>query len=224
VEALRRIGGWDPYNVTEDCDLGARLGREGLWVAMLDSTTWEEAVPRARPWIRQRSRWVKGYLQTYLVHMRRPLRLLRDLGPQGFADFQVLVGFNSLLLLINPFMWMLTITYTATKGTHLGNFIQSLFPAPLYYLGLLCLVLWNFIFFYSNVYVCVRHNMTSLTRCALLTPVYWVLMSVGAWAGLASLVRRPFYWAKTEHGVSLPEAYGSVGALRADPSVQGAGR
>src|SRR5215469_359741 len=134
TEALRTIGGWDPFNVTEDCDLGVRLGREGLRVAMLDSTTWEEAVPRARPWIRQRSRWVKGYLQTYLVHMRRPLRLLRELGPRGFTDFQVLVGFNSFLLLINPLMWILTIMYTATKGTTAGNFIQSLFPAPLYYL------------------------------------------------------------------------------------------
>lgn len=222
AEALRKIGGWDPYNVTEDCDLGVRLGREGLRVAMLDSTTWEEAVPRARPWIRQRSRWVKGYLQTYLVHMRRPLRLLRELGPRGFADFQVLVGFNSFLLLINPFMWMLTITYTATKETTAGNFIQSLFPAPLYYLGLLCLLLWNFLFLYSNVYVCVRHNMMRLTRYALLTPLYWVLMSAGAWAGLASLVRHPFYWAKTEHGVSLPEADVSVGASQARPSAQGA--
>jgi len=222
TEALRRIGGWDPYNVTEDCDLGVRLGREGLRVAMLDSVTWEEAVPRARPWIRQRSRWVKGYLQTYLVHMRRPLRLLRELGPGGFVDFQVLVGFNSFLLLFNPFMWMLTITYSVTKGTSVGNFIQSLFPLPLYYLGLLCLVLWNFIFFYSSVYVCVRHNMVRLTRCVLLTPLYWVLMSVGAWAGLASLVRHPFYWAKTEHGVSLPEADVSVGASQAGPSARGA--
>jgi cellulose synthase/poly-beta-1,6-N-acetylglucosamine synthase-like glycosyltransferase len=218
---LREIGGWDPYNVTEDCDLGVRLGREGLRVAMLNSTTWEEAVPRARPWIRQRSRWVKGYLQTYLVHMRRPLRLLRELGPRGFADFQVLVGFNSLLLLINPLMWMLTITYTVTKGTTAGNFIQALFPAPLYYLGLLCLVLWNFIFFYSSVYVCVRHDMMRLTRYALLTPLYWVLMSVGGWAGLASLVRHPSYWAKTEHGVSLPEADVAAAALQAGPPAQG---
>ena len=222
TEALRAIGGWDPFNVTEDCDLGVRLGREGLRVAMLDSTTWEEAVPRARPWIRQRSRWVKGYLQTYLVHMRRPLRLLRELGPRGFTDFQVLVGFNSFLLLINPLMWILTIMYTATKGTTAGNFIQSLFPAPLYYLGLLSLATWNFIFFYSNVYVCVRHDMWRLTRCALLTPLYWVLMSVGAWVGLASLLHHPFYWAKTEHGVSLPEADVSVGASPAGPSAQGA--
>jgi glycosyltransferase XagB len=203
VEELRRLGGWDPFNVTEDCDLGARLGRHGLRVAMLDSTTWEEAVPHVRPWIRQRSRWVKGYLQTYLVHMRHPLQLLRQLGVRGFADFQMLVGASTLLLLINPLMWVLTAAYVASKGTPVGAFIQSLYPAQLYYLALVSLVMWNFVFFYSNAYVCVRHGFLDLTRYALLTPIYWLLMSIGAWTGLISLIRNPFYWAKTDHGVSL---------------------
>lgn len=206
VRALREMGGWDPFNVTEDCDLGARLGRQGLMVAMLDSTTWEEAVPTVRPWIKQRSRWVKGYIQTYLVHMRHPLLLLRELHFRGFIDFQLLVGASSVLLLINPLMWGLTATYVGTKGTNVGDFIQTLYPPMVYYPGLVSLLLWNFIFFYSNAYVCVRHDFVDLTRYTLLTPLYWVLMSLGAWRGLISLVRSPFYWAKTEHGVSLPDA------------------
>ena len=203
VETLRELGGWDPFNVTEDCDLGTRLGRAGLKVAMLDSVTWEEAVPRIRPWIRQRSRWIKGYIQTYLVHMRDPLRLLRQLGPRGFTDFQLLVGLSSAILLLNPVMWALTALYSATAGTAVARFIQTLFPPPLYYLSLLCLVIGNFVFFYCNAYVCVRHDYISLTRYALLTPLYWLLLSIGAWAGVLSLIRRPYYWAKTEHGVSL---------------------
>jgi glycosyltransferase XagB len=210
VETLRNIGGWDPFNVTEDCDLGVRLGRASLRVAMLDSTTWEEAVPRVRPWVRQRSRWVKGYLQTYLVHMRRPVRLLRELGVRGFIDFQMLVGVSSLLLLVNPLMWALTVTYAESKGTHLGRFIETLFPVAIYYPALLSLTVWNFVFFYCNVYVCVRHNLIDLIRYALLTPLYWVLMSLGAWAGLMSLIRNPSYWAKTEHGVSLSDAEASA--------------
>jgi glycosyltransferase XagB len=206
VEELRRMGGWDPFNVTEDCDLGVRLGRQGLRVGMLDSTTWEEAVPYARPWVRQRSRWVKGYLQTYLVHMRHPLQLLRELGARGFADFQLLVGVSSVLLLLNPLMWLLTAVYMATKGTPTGAFIESLYPSEVYYPALLSLVLWNFVFFYSNAYVCVRHGFLDLTRYALLTPIYWLLMSVGAWMGLIGLIHNPFYWAKTEHGVSLPRS------------------
>ena len=217
VAKLRSIGGWDPFNVTEDCDLGVRLGRAGLRVAMLDSTTWEEAVTRSGPWIRQRSRWVKGYLQTYLVHMRRPLRLLRELGPRGFADFQMLVGASSFLLLANPLMWGLTALYIGSKGTGAGDFIQSLFPPPVYYLALLSLLSWNFIFFYCNVYVCARHGFAALTRYTLLTPFYWVMMSLGAWTGLVSLIRRPFYWAKTEHGASLPgsDAYAVTAGSRA---------
>jgi cellulose synthase/poly-beta-1,6-N-acetylglucosamine synthase-like glycosyltransferase len=219
VEELRRIGGWDPFNVTEDCDLGVRLGRRGLRVAMLDSTTWEEAVPYPRPWVRQRSRWVKGYLQTYLVHMRRPLDLFKQLGRRGFVDFQLLVGASSLLLLINPLMWLLTAAYMAGKGTPLGTFIESLYQPAVYYPALLSLVVWNFVFFYCNAYVCVRHGFLDLTRYALLTPFYWLLMSVGAWMGLISLIRNPFYWAKTEHGVSLPRVGTSpvVAMPRSDP-------
>ena len=203
IEALQRLGGWDPFNVTEDCDLGVRIARSRLHIAMLDSTTWEEAVPRIQPWVKQRSRWVKGYLQTYLVHMRHPLQLYREMGPGGFADFQLLVGAQSLVLLLNPVVWLLTVTYALNKGTRLGDYIQSLFPGPLYYLALLSFVFGNFVFLYINLYVCVRRGYDHLARYALLSPVYWVLMSIGAWTGFISLIRHPHYWAKTEHGVSL---------------------
>jgi glycosyltransferase XagB len=145
-------------------------------------------------------------VQTYLVHMRHPLLLLRQLGPRGFVDFQILVGASCLVLLTNPLMWALTLLYMVCQGTALDAFIQTLFPAPLYYPALLNLVVGNFIFFYSNAYVCVRHDHMRLTRFALLTPAYWLLMSIGAWSGLFSLIRNPFYWAKTEHGVSLPQS------------------
>jgi cellulose synthase/poly-beta-1,6-N-acetylglucosamine synthase-like glycosyltransferase len=203
IEVLRQLSGWDPYNVTEDCDLGARMGRLGWRVAMLDSTTWEEAVTRVRPWIRQRSRWVKGYLQTYLVHMQHPARLCRELGLASFLDFQLLVGGSCLSLLINPLMWGLTLLYAFNKGNALGMYIESLFPPAVYLVGLLCLVFGNFIFFYVNIYVCVRRGYLDLVRYAVLGPLYWALMSAGAWMGLLSLIFRPFYWAKTEHGASL---------------------
>jgi cellulose synthase/poly-beta-1,6-N-acetylglucosamine synthase-like glycosyltransferase len=213
VEILRQIGGWDPFNVTEDCDLGARLSRAGYGILMLDSVTWEEAVTAPQPWIRQRSRWVKGYLQTYLVQMRHPLRLWRDLGWRGFVDFQMLVGGSTLVLLVNPLMWLLTLAYILGAGTPVDAYIETLFPATLYYPAVLSLTLGNFIFFYANAYVCVRHDYISLTRYALLTPFYWLLMSLGAWTGMISLVRNPFYWAKTEHGVSINT--GELEAVRA---------
>lgn len=202
VVALRRMGGWDPYNVTEDADLGVRIARVGLQIRMLDSITWEEAVARTRPWVRQRSRWIKGYIQTYLVHMRRPTRLAREIGPRAYLDFQLLLGGTSLMLLINPIMWTLTLSYFVAKGTPLGATIAGLFPPALYYPALACLLA-NYVFFYTQLYIVVRRGYDDLARYALLGPLYWLLMSVGAWVGLFSLIRHPHYWAKTEHGVSL---------------------
>ncbi|HEV2237643.1 MAG TPA: glycosyltransferase [Ktedonobacterales bacterium] len=212
ADVLRRLGGWDPYNVTEDADIGVRIARARLDVRMLDSTTWEEAVAGVPQWVRQRSRWLKGYFQTYLVHMRHPVALWRDLGPRPFLDFQMLIGGSSFLLRGNPLMWLLTFSYFFVKHTALALLIQALFPTGLYYLALLCLLA-NFAFLYSQLYVCVRRGYEDLARFTLLGPLYWVLMSVGAWVGLVSLVRDPFYWAKTQHGTS--QQRGAEAARRA---------
>lgn len=92
MSALKWLMAWDPFNVTEDADLGMRLARSGYRCAMLPSTTYEKAPPRLSSWLRQRTRWLKGYVQTWLVHMRSPRRLWRELGPRGFLGFQTVVG------------------------------------------------------------------------------------------------------------------------------------
>jgi hypothetical protein len=143
-------------------------------------------------------------MQTYLVHMRSPSQLWRQLGPRGFVDFQMLVGASALILLLNPLMWLLTAAYGITKGTVAGGFIESLFPAGSYYPALISLLVGNFVLFYCNAYVSVRRNHLDLARFAVFTPAYWLLMSAGAWVGLVSLIRSPSYWAKTEHGLSMP--------------------
>ena len=201
---LVRIGGWDPYNVTEDCDIGARIARARLQVAMLDSVTGEEAVTLPRPWMRQRSRWIKGYMQTYLVHMRQPIKLLRDTGLFGWVDFNLLVGGTVFALLINPVMWLMTLLYIAGAGTPVDTWIQSLFPAWIYYPAILCQIAGNFLFIYVNVYATVRYKYYDLTPITLLGPLYWVLMSVAAWRALGSLIVHPFQWNKTAHGISIP--------------------
>src|SRR5262249_19614287 len=99
---LRRVGGWDPYNVTEDADLGVRLYRFGYRCAALSSATYEEAPARFVPWLKQRTRWYKGWIQTWLVHRRRPDLLVRQLGPAGIVAFQLLFAANVLAALIHP--------------------------------------------------------------------------------------------------------------------------
>ncbi|MBC7288707.1 MAG: glycosyltransferase, partial [Armatimonadetes bacterium] len=133
---LRRLGGWDPFNVTEDCDLGVRLHKHGYRTAMIESTTWEEANCRLRSWIRQRSRWVKGYMQTYLVHMRRPLLLLRQLGWDGFINFQMMIGGSIACFLLNPIYWLMTLLWLFFHP----HIIQQLFtPLWVYAAGTVCL-------------------------------------------------------------------------------------
>src|SRR5215831_2211538 len=97
TEILRKIGGWDPYNVTEDADLGMRLSRFGYRSDVIGSTTYEEAPADCRAWLRQRARWFKGWMQTWLVHMRQPVTLFRAVGACGFLTFQLVVGGNAIV-------------------------------------------------------------------------------------------------------------------------------
>ena len=116
---LAAVGGWDPYNVTEDADLGIRLARQGWHVGVLPSTTWEEAPPTFRVWKGQRTRWLKGWMQTYLVHMRQPRRLWHELGARRFIGFQVLMGGMILSALVHPWFYLL-IAFDLWHGRLLG--------------------------------------------------------------------------------------------------------
>lgn len=193
---LRELGGWNAFNVTEDADLGLRIFLRGWKTAILDTTTYEEATSRYHNWIRQRSRWVKGYMQTYLYHMRHPLQLARRMGPKGFAAFQLFFGASTLCLLLNPFFWALTIIWFAT---HL-HLIQSAFPSPVLYLGTIGLFVGNAACVLSAVSGCFGRRNYEDVKYAFLVPIYWVLMSVGAWKAVVQLCYKPSYWEKTEHG------------------------
>ncbi|RMH52175.1 MAG: glycosyltransferase, partial [Zetaproteobacteria bacterium] len=117
MKVLKEVDAWDPYNVTEDADLGVRLTQLNYRVGVVNSTTFEEANSNLHNWIRQRSRWLKGYMQTYLVHMRRPLHMYRLLGHVGFWGFQFFIGGTILSALIAPFLhgmylfWLFTMTH-----------------------------------------------------------------------------------------------------------------
>ena len=194
---LKELYGWDPYNVTEDCDLGIRLHKRGYRTQMLDSTTWEEACSNLKYWIRQRSRWVKGYIQTYLVNVRHPIGLLRNLGIKNFLHFHIIIGGMFFCLLVNPFYWLLTLLWFLTRWQALSIF----FPPVVFLLGALCLFVGNFIFIYTCAIGVYKRGYYDLVKYALIIPPYWVLMSLGAWKGLLQLVTRPFYWEKTQHGL-----------------------
>ncbi len=193
---LRELGAWDPFNVTEDADLGIRLHREGYRTAMIDSTTLEEANSQVPNWIRQRSRWIKGYIQTWLVHMRHPFALLRDTGVRGFLSFNLTMG-SAFVLLLNPIFWALTTLYVFTQA----GIIEQLFPGVVFYAASLLLFAGNFVFIYLSLAGSLQRGSFTLTRTALLAPLYWGLMSWAAWKGFIQLFTNPFYWEKTTHGL-----------------------
>jgi len=196
VPALKELGGWDPFNVTEDCDLGIRLHKHGYGAAMINSTTWEEANGNFLSWFRQRSRWVKGYMQTYLVHMRNPLKLWRQLGCGSFFSFQMTIGGSVACFLLNPIYWLMTVLWFLTHSAT----ISAVFPTPVYALGMFCLLLANFVFVYIAVIGCLNRGYYDLVKYAVLTPLYWLMMSWGAYKAALQLITRPHYWEKTEHG------------------------
>lgn len=195
-EVLVELGAWDPFNVTEDADLGLRLHKAGYKTVVLNSTTLEEANSQLHNWIRQRSRWVKGYFQTYLVHMRHPLRLMREIGFSSWWSFQFMIG-GTIIFVLNPIFWVLTTLWLFTQA----GLIENLFPGFVYYAASLQLFVFNFVFTYLAVAGSMQRGLYHLVRYALFSPIYWGLMSIGAWMGFYQLFTKPFYWEKTEHGL-----------------------
>ncbi len=195
--ALDEAGGWDSYNVTEDADLGVMLARAGLKTALSRSLTEEEASSRTGAWIRQRSRWLKGYLATWITHMTHPVDLLRDLGAWRFAGLNILLLSAVFGYLALPFMWLGTAVLwfddvrSAAPGPiveafrNLGYVTAICIPALL---GAAFLGLW-------------RRGRLALSPMALLLPLYWPLGAIASYIAVYEVIAAPSVWRKTQHGV-----------------------
>ncbi len=199
TEVLRAMGAWDPYNVTEDADLGVRMYREGYVVKVLESLTYEEANSDFVNWVRQRSRWYKGYVQSLFVHLRSPIELYREIGPIKMGHMIMFVGGTPFLALANPIFWFLTFLWVLVGPGPL----QSIFPAPVYYAGLICFALGNFSIYYISVASCRIAGRRELFLSSLLIPAYWVMMSIAAVKAFWQLIFTPTFWEKTVHGLHL---------------------
>lgn len=198
MHVLREVQAWDPYNVTEDADLGVRFTGLDYHVGVVNSTTYEEANSQLASWVRQRSRWLKGYMQTYLVHMRHPLALYRKLGHVGFWGFQFFIGGTIVSVMLAPLLWVMFILWLITR-TH---DLDMVFPPLVLYISLFNLLMGNgFLIYLSSISVFKRH-LYRLIPYSLTNPVYWMLMSWAAYRAFWQLVHDPFYWEKTQHGLT----------------------
>ena len=202
TDNLKTLHGWDPFNVTEDADLGVRLFQKGFRTAVIDSTTHEEATSGVRNWIRQRSRWLKGYMQTYLVHTRNYKDFIKEKGVLHYIVFQLTVGGKILFVLINPLMWLITVLYF-TSYAFAGPLLESIYTPPISYIAVFSWIFGNFLFVYYYMIACGRKKEWDLMKYVFLIPFYWAMMSAAGAVGLYQLILKPHYWEKTTHGLHL---------------------
>lgn len=198
---IRSLQGWDAFNVTEDCDLGTRLAKQGYQTAIVDSTTLEEANSDLKNWYNQRSRWIKGYIQTYFVHMRNPGTFFGN-KKSHLLTFQLVVGAKIFSLFVNPFMWLSTISYFAFRP-FIGATIESFFPAPVLYMAVFSLIVGNFLYVYYYMLGLAKRGYDEIIPFVFVVPFYWLAMSFASWKALYEFIRKPHYWAKTKHGLHL---------------------
>lgn len=221
--ALRAVGGWDAFNLTEDADLGVRLARFGFTTDVITSTTLEEAPATLGPWLRQRRRWFQGWIQTVVVHMRAPRRALRDLGPAGFATLHLVVGGTVLAALVHPVFTTTLVMKLVREGGL--RFDDPVAIALTGLFGLTAVAGWAASVLLGLVGL-TRRGLVRIAWVLALVPVHWILLSVAAWQALIKIFRDPYRWDKTEHGLARTSR---SGARIARPVVQrgavsGAGR
>lgn len=198
MDALIELGAWDPFNVTEDADLGVRAYAKGYKVAIINSTTYEEANNEPFNWIRQRSRWIKGYMQTYLVHMRNPAALIKKIGWRGFLGFNFFIGATSATFLVYPLLLAIFISYLVFDFSTM----RTLFPDWVLFMSIFNLMVGNILMIYINMMAVFKRRYFELILFAIANPVYWLMHSAAAYMGLYQLIVNPFYWEKTNHGLS----------------------
>lgn len=203
---LRELGGWDAFNVTEDADMGVRLARRRLRCATSLARTYEAAPARLSPWLGQRTRWMKGWMQTYVVHNRRPGHLLADLGWRGTAMLHViLLGMLLAPLLHVGFAAMLVVM--ALSG-------QLAWPSPsLWPISCaLVLVMGHMVAILTNLVGLARIGQSHLRFWQVLLPVYWAMIGLATLLALREFAVRPFHWFKSPHQATLaPAADQAVG-------------
>lgn len=196
-DILEQVGGWDPYNVTEDADLGMRLYRRGFQAAILNSTTYEEACSGGMNWLRQRTRWMKGWLQTYCVHMRQPMQLLYQMGPWRFLGFQAVMGGPFFSALVHPiFMALLIHALIDLPAEKIRSDVPLL---VLWAVAFVNLAAGYVVTLWLGVVSLRFRSITGFVIALITLPFYWLFISLAAYRAVFQFLYAPFKWEKTPH-------------------------
>jgi glycosyltransferase XagB len=201
--AEQMVAAWDPWNVAEDADIAGWLARSRYQVEMIpDSWTLEEAPHSLVKAAKQRARWGKGYAQSGAVQSRHPIRAARQMGLRPLIAYTLMTIGTPLSLMLNPAFWALTIAYLVTRSVS----IESLFPAPVFYMGFVTAIVGNFVLFYLQVVACLADREPGLVKYMLGLGPWWVFTSYSMWKGVLELFvpKLRFKWHVTEHGIEDP--------------------
>lgn len=198
-EQLIKVGGWDAYNLAEDCDVGIRMFRNGYKNAtVLDSASWEQSTTKLGDWIKQRTRWMQGFVQTSMVNLRFPALLWKDLGSfRNVLMFVFHVPGGVFLNGLNLIQWMMLIFWVVTNDP----IIQTIFTDVLLYLSVLSFFLANLMFTYFNLLGLYYRKYYAFVGLAMLSPLYWVLLSYATLRAIVRFFRQESTWDKTNHPV-----------------------
>jgi hypothetical protein len=198
IDPLKQAGGWDAWNVTEDADLGLRLARLGYRAEVLGSTTFEEANCRLGNWLQQRARWLKGWMQTWIVIMRQPVAAWREMGTAGFltspGDDGGHGGIGAAASGVSHHPGQRPVAHACRRGGWADQLYRSQ--------ALMVLALGYGAAMAVGVRALRLRRLGELLPSIATMPVYWLLISVGGWLALWQLLRAPFHWNKTAHGIS----------------------
>jgi cellulose synthase/poly-beta-1,6-N-acetylglucosamine synthase-like glycosyltransferase len=177
-------------NVTEDADLGYRLARAGHAMGVVTPPTWEEAPVTSKAWLAQRTRWIKGHMQTWLVLMRDPWRALQEMGVAGFVAMQLVLGGGVAAAFVHAPLALLLLVALVSPAQLLGEADIAL--ALFGYCSAM----------FAAISATALSGNYSHLRAAFTMPLYWPLATIAAWRALYGLIVRPHFWAKTAHGQS----------------------
>lgn len=199
TEILRLAGGWDAYNVTEDADLGIRLARMGYKCSMISLPTYEEAPTTLNIWLPQRTRWLKGWVQTLLVHMRSPRKLLRDLGWRNFVFFHLLITGIVVSILVHP---IFIIIYPIQFYNYVIGGTPLSYDSFIIAISTFTLIAGYLAYGFLAMAVTKNKPFTPNRLWIFSIPIYWLLISLAGWRAIFQLFTAPHKWEKTEHGKS----------------------
>lgn len=196
---LRELGLWDAWNVTEDADLGLRLARHGYRVEDLDSTTDEEAPAALGAWMAQRTRWLKGWMQTVIAHSRHPVAAWRGMGTGNFlAAVSVSAGVIVGAMFAPLFQIMAVVRALSPDFLQGGSLLEAVADSLIVVLGVAGLLT----VFVPACLALYRRRLWSLMPWLVLLPAYHLLASAASWRAVYELLTAPHRWNKTRHGLA----------------------